>query len=214
MRFKVITIRNFRPSEDVSERCIKSASNYGVTVEKYNAITPNHKPMQILKNEGIQTDKFGEIWSRTSRAASAFLSHYFLWKECVETNEEYTIFEHDAVVIAPLPLNVKYNLMMSIGAPSYGKYKIPPILGVNKLISKQYFPGAHAYMLKPKAAKHLVDQAKLEAMPTDVFLHNNRFPWLEEYYPWPVVAKDSFTTIQNENGIRAKHSLNDKYKIL
>jgi hypothetical protein len=32
------------------------------------------------------------------------------------------------------------------------------------------------------------------------------FPWLEEYYPWPVVVDDSFSTIQNQQGCLAKHN--------
>jgi hypothetical protein len=47
-----------------------------------------------------------------------------------------------------------------------------------------------------------------------VFLHKERFPWLEEYYPWPVQAKDTFTTIQNVEGCQAKHRFNNEYKII
>ena len=46
----------------------------------------------------------------------------------------------------------------------------------------------------------------MEARPTDVFLNRNTFPFLEEYFPWPVEAKDSFTTIQSERGCTAKHN--------
>ena len=52
----------------------------------------------------------------------------------------------------------------------------------------------------------LIDQARMEARPTDVFLNVNTFPFLEEHDPWPVEARDSFTTIQSEIGCRAKHN--------
>ena len=51
------------------------------------------------------------------------------------------------------------------------------------------------------------------ARPTDVFLNIESFPWLEEYYPWPVKADDSFTTIQNEFGCYAKHNYGETYGI-
>ena len=73
-------------------------------------------------------------------------------------------------------------------------------------MSKNYFPGAHAYMLNPMGAKLLMKEAKRLARPTDVFLNINSFPWLQEYYPWPVEAVDSFTTIQNTQGCFAKHN--------
>jgi len=36
---------------------------------------------------------------------------------------------------------------------------------------------------------------------------------LQEYWPWPVEAHDSFTTIQNENGCLAKHNYGETYGI-
>ena len=109
---------------------------------------------------------------------------------------------------------VPYKGVLSLGAPSYGKFITPPNIGVNKLVSKQYLPGAHAYMVKPSAAKVLVDQARGYACPTDLFLRNDLFDFVEEYYPWPVLARDNFTTIQREAGCSAKHRYGETYQIL
>ena len=90
---------------------------------------------------------------------------------------------------------------------------LPRIMGWNGLVSKRYFPGAHAYMITPEGAKKLIEQAQKEALPTDVFLHIETFPWLQEYYPWPAEARDTFTTIQNKRGCTAKHNYKDGYEI-
>ena len=103
---------------------------------------------------------------------------------------------------------------INLGKPSYGKFNTPPLLGVNALTSKRYFPGAHAYRINPAGAARLLVQAKLYARPTDVFLNLDALEWLQEYYPWPVEARDSFTTIQKTEGCLAKHNYDDKYKIL
>ena len=42
----------------------------------------------------------------------------------------------------------------------------------------------------------------------------NNFPNLEEYYPWPVEARDSFSTIQKKEGCLAKHGYNDSYELI
>ena len=68
--------------------------------------------------------------------------------------------------------------------------------------------------MKPDAAKIIIEVAKQQAGPTDVFLHSKRFPFLEEYYPWPVEAIDSFTTIQNVAGCKAKHNYKRGYRII
>ena len=91
----------------------------------------------------------------------------------------------------------------------------PPLqFGVNPLTHKQYFGGAHGYMMSPGGATELIEMAKIAPGPTDTFLNLDNFPFLQEYYPWLVEAKDSFTTIQNENGCKAKHNYNESYKIL
>ena len=83
-----------------------------------------------------------------------------------------------------------------------------------KLISKQYLPGAHAYGITPKGARAIIEQTIFNAGPTDVFLNNRLFTWLEEYYPWPVKCNDEFTTIQNETGCLAKHNYGKQYAII
>ena len=106
---------------------------------------------------------------------------------------------------------VKYNTTAQLkgtGNQTTNLYNFGP------LIHKRYFGGAHAYMVAPEGAKLLIEKAKTDAGPTDVFLNIHNFPWLQEYYPWIAEAKDSFTTIQKEKGCLAKHNYNENYEIL
>ena len=210
----VITIFGNEKSEEAAERCIKSGLQIGgIQIKKWKATTPQDDIAKIIKDEKINTAYMDEVYSRTPNCIAAFLSHYSLWKHSVEINREVTIFEHDAVCINNINDDLTYKGVVSLGAPSYGKFNNPTSFGVVPLQSKPYFPGAHAYRVKPKAAQMLIDQARLEARPTDVFLNRNTFPFLEEKYPWPVEARDSFTTIQSVIGCKAKHNFNDKYEI-
>jgi len=207
MKSYVITIFDNPRSVQVADRCISSGKALGIDIEKFVAITPKQEIMAMANHEGIPTSGFKEIYSRFDNCLSAFLSHYSLWKMCVQDNEEYQIFEHDAVIVNQLPPEtLSYKGLVNLGKPSYGKYNDPQMIGVNPLTSKNYLPGAHAYRIKPWAAQELIDKAKSSAMPTDVFIHIQNFPWLEEYYPWPVEVRDNFTTIQNQRGCLAKHN--------
>jgi len=206
MKSFVITITDLPLSVKVAERCMSSADKFGLKTEIFPAITPKQKPKELFNKLGLNYSRFKEdTGSRPENVLSTFLSHYKLWNLCAQGKEIYTIFEHDAVILNELP-KANFQGCMNIGAPSYGKWKSPKLFGVNPLTSKPYFPGAHAYMLKPNAAKKLCETAKTHAMATDVFLQLSLFPWLEEYYPWPVTAKDTFTTIQNKTGVQAKHN--------
>lgn len=212
MKSYVITIKDLPQSIKSAQRCIDSMPEYNV--QMFDAVTPKNNPLKMLNDKGIPRTWFEEKYSNFTNCVSAFLSHHTLWEMCSNDNEEYQIFEHDAVCVGTIPRFINYTGCVSLGQPSYGKYKTPMTLGVNPLTSKRYFPGAHAYRLKPKAARAFIQYAKEMARPTDVYLNIDSFPWLQEYYPWPVVAKDSFTTIQNENGCFAKHNYGEKYEIL
>lgn len=216
MRSFVITIESIPESVEAANRCIQSAAKFGYVVEKFSAITPENDPIGLCEELGIDLAGFSESkkYSRLERCVSAFLSHRSLWVKCAESKEEFQIFEHDAVFVDNVPEFLNYKGCVSLGAPSYGRFNTPPSLGVNPLTSKPYFPGAHAYRLKSNAAAELVEYSFKHAEPTDIYLRLENFSWLEEYYPWPVVAKENFSTIQHEGGCSAKHAYNENYKLL
>ena len=215
MKAYVISIMENERSLQVAKRCIESGKKFDLEIKHFAAITPQrNNPHAIAKKKGIPFAKFKEVYSRFDNCLSAFLSHHTLWEKCAASEEEYIIFEHDAVIVNEIPKYISYDRVISLGKPSYGKWLTPLHLGVSPLVSKKYFPGAHAYRLKPAGAQALIDRAKTHAAPTDVFCCLANFPWLQEYYPWPVEARDSFTTIQKEAGCLAKHSYGETYEII
>lgn len=214
MKAYVITIQDNERSVQVAKRCIKSAKWFGVEVQQWKATTPKDNPIQKLIEDKVKISGLHEAYSRINNCAAAFHSHYSLWKHCIELNEQIMILEHDAIFVNQIPERLNFNKCISIGHPSYGKWNQATKLGVNILFSKRYFPGAHGYIVKPSACREFIKHARTKmARPTDVFLNIDSFPWLEEYYPWPVKADDNFTTIQNETGCFAKHNYGETYGI-
>ena len=69
-------------------------------------------------------------------------------------------------------------------------------------------------MVNPEGAQKILNKAKTCGAPTDIFLNVDTFPFLQEYYPWVCMAADSFTTIQKEAGVQAKHNFNETYGII
>ena len=205
MKAFVITVSDITHSVDVAKRCILSAEKFGLKVNIFEAITPKDNPLKILIENGIKESDFTERYSRKLNGISCFLSHYMLWKKATEINENILIFEHDAVVVDKIPEDDRFEGLLSLGKPSFGAFKIPPLNGINTLTSKRYLPGAHAYIVKPEAARKLMKQATIKANYTDVFLNIDTFSWLQEYYPWPVIAEDTFTTVQKIEACIAKH---------
>ena len=210
----IITIKDNEKSVAAAERCANSIKQFNPIF--HGAFTPADDPVGELEKLGIPIHGFkkGERYSVLEPTISAFLSHRSLWVKSVEMNEEMQILEHDAVATGYVPHVIKYDKCISLGKPSYGKFNNPSFIGNGPLVSKPYFTGAHAYRLKPAGAKILLEAAKKYACTTDVMLDIRRFAFLEEYYPWPFEAKDSFTTLQKLEGCKAKHNFGSKYEIL
>lgn len=209
MKSYVITIMDNRNSVSAAKRCQNSLPDYNV--EMFEAFTPKSIDVyEEFEKRGFDHTGFdpegGKTYSYKENAMAAFLSHTAIWQECLDEDIEVQIFEHDAVAVGMVPKFIPYKKCVSLGRPSYGNFKNAPRMGVHKLFSKPYFPGAHAYRMKPNGAKVLLEGARAHAKPTDIFLNSTDFPFLEEYYPWPIIANDSFTTIQRELGCRAKHN--------
>ena len=212
MKAFVLTIKDLDESEQAADRCIKSASKLDCVVEKFYGYSPQDDPLNMLKELNIPLDGFKEKFSYIEKCVAAFLGHRSLWKQAVALQKNVLVLEHDAEFVSHLPSNIINSTthdIISFGHPSYGKWNTPSILGAGKLVSKPYFPGAHAYMVTPYGASQALKKADKEAGPTDTFFNINRFPNLKEFYPWPIVANDSFTTIQRQEGCLAKHNWKD-----
>lgn len=218
MQAFVITIMNNKKSVESAQLCIQSAKKFDVKVEMFDAWTPDKDPEKFLINMNVPLYAFhsDKKFSRTDRCIAAFASHFSLWQKATKSHEPTLILEHDAIFVNSLPNENMMRGIINVGKPSYGKFKIPP-LGFHPLTSKPYLPGAHAYIVDKWGAHNLIERAKIDAGPTDVFIHSNRFTLpglLKEYYPWPVEARDKYTTIQHEGGCSAKHNWSDSYEII
>ena len=213
MKMFIITMTDNERSVQVAERCIKSGIKFDAYIKKHKAYTPqNCNVYEELKKLKYSEKGFIEKYSRPENCIAGFLSHHSLWKKCIRLNEPIVIFEHDAVLVGEIPQLQMFDIL-SLGKPSYGKFNTPKFIGYGSLVSKPYFPGAHAYRITPKGAQELIDESLHSARPTDIFIHSSKFT-LGEYYPWPVEARDSFTTIQRKEGCWAKHNYGETYEII
>lgn len=227
MKSYVITIQDHEYSEQCSKRCIESASQFDISVEKFygankhNAYVflndfgltwtwaDNNTRKLICEKTGLEQFPYTTKDLRSKIACS--ISHFLLWKKCIELDEPILILEHDAVFISPLP-NIEFNGAIQINDPSGGGYrgkwhssymKKRSTLGSHPLTRKRDiesiipdgFSGASAYMIKPWAAREFVDAFhKYGVWPNDATICLQLFPWLEEYYPFVTEVRQEKST--------------------
>ena len=197
MRAYVIAI-DHQLSAGLSERCVQSGARFGVDVEVFHGVMPRDYPRTLFNLDGLPTASFDRnAMAKPEHCMACFLSHRALWQRCADTDEPTLILEHDAVFVSALP-ELADALVANLGHPSYGPFATPPE-GLGPLVSRPAFPGAHAYYVSPEGARKLLAKER-EAKSPDMFLCLARFPFLQEWYPWPIVAEDDVSTTQRTEG--------------
>ena len=216
-----IRIKGLRQSETSALKCMLSGERFGLKIKPFDASTPETLDAD---SRGILDWDLGDFsqserYSRDGRVQACFLSHFLLWKLAINSGApRILILEHDAVITAPIPVPPKKGYKVcSFGRPSFGKFQTPGDGKPDEGKDRGYYPafsknqgaylgGAHAYAVSPEGAEALVREATTTGFcATDIFLSRNRFPWLLEYWPWPVKVDEYFTTVQKREGCEAKH---------
>lgn len=123
---------------------------------------------------------------------ACFMSHYRLWKKCVESDHPIMIFEHDAKFIRKFDLGELDNCPYSVvslndprGATRKSKIyhelisekSLSPVPWIDELTVPQGLPGNSAYYLTVMGAKKLISNTKeYGAWPNDALMCNQLMP--------------------------------------
>jgi GR25 family glycosyltransferase involved in LPS biosynthesis len=165
-------------SERLSTECVESAAKFGIVAEKFDGVYANHD--EIMAEHGVFCfPKMKEVKKQNLGFKGCFMSHYLLWKKCIELNEPIIIFEHDALMIRPLPENIldlfthHCILDYAIHDPNYedilakeGPFIVKhfPRIHDNKpsisKINNCHVRGSHAHIVTPLGAQTLLESVK------------------------------------------------------
>ena len=235
MKAFVITLKDNNYSERCSDRCINSAAEFGVKVFKYYGIDKEHAYIAMEENglkwswannntepttcpiTGLHTFPYTSADTTLAALTSKIgcsMSHYLLWKRCVDEDEPILILEHDAVFLRPLP-EFEFNGICQINDPSgaspggvwwsrqmkarggEGAFEKTWVRKENERLTPDGLAGNSAYVIKPWAAQELIDKYhELGVWPNDATMCKQLFPYLEEYYPFitKIIQTESTST--------------------
>lgn len=108
MKAIVIRLKDIEVSENLAEECIKSCKSHGLIVYPYNGIYGQEQIEKKHTEYGIKPWREKMKKNRLG-VKGCFLSHYSIWLHCIEINKPIIIFEHDAVLLRPLPENLEFD---------------------------------------------------------------------------------------------------------
>lgn len=210
MKAYVITLGKSIVSNTASNRLKDSSRKVDneFQIEKFNAHTPDDVKSLMTKYKikwnypwvGSQLDLSSGLQKTAYETAdpnkriACFLSHYTLWKKCVDTDEPILIFEHDAIFTKKLDMDMLYMSKYDIialndprGATRRAQLYYDmvrrsalDIVAVPKIDDDQIpqgLPGNSAYFIKPKGALKLLNAVReYGAWPNDAIMCKQLLP--------------------------------------
>ncbi len=222
MKAFVITLEGHEYSETKAARCIESAAEFGVEVEKFPAVSRARGPYVMnahsLKwtwakdNTAIDHCPFTGLrqhpYGKLAPKIGCSMSHYLLWLKCCYLNQPILILEHDAVFLRELP-DIDFKGICQIndplGATPRGEYwhnemvkRGPGVFNKTKVmkgLQPDGLAGNSAYLIKPFAAKELMEAfRKYGVWPNDATMCIQLFPYLQELYPFVTRVNQTVST--------------------
>lgn len=182
MKAFIITLSKIQSSYNSGIESKKSLNRIGIDAELFEG-TYGNDAVEIFEKENRNLKEIDGVNANTGKflypgVKGCFYSHYRLWKKCVELDEPIMIFEDDILIYNNyrevefeeiLILSINYD--WSISDP-YKKY----LEEKNKLLepipySQRFMPGASGYIIKPNAAKKLIDCYSNSYLPADVAIN-------------------------------------------
>jgi GR25 family glycosyltransferase involved in LPS biosynthesis len=183
MQAHIITLRGHELSERLSQECRAQAAKFNITALVFDAIwgkdyAEHASKLNIHIHPTVPNSKM------TIGHYGNFLSHFYLWQQCVKDAEPYLILEHDGYFIKPLPNNILDQFIDVLKLDSIDPYRKDyenviadefnmPLCIRNIKPSKikqagGYTWGCYAYIIKPHAAQKLINWVKEYGfLPTD-----------------------------------------------
>lgn len=224
MEYYAIVIRDNEISESAFKRLKESTP---IHINRRDAVTPrsvrtllhNHDLRWNYPWRGEQLDietgliKSAYLTKEPKRRIACALSHYFLWKKCLELNEPIVILEHDAMFTNKIDFDImdtKYDIV-GINDPRratrlsqvyHGEIQrqgrnICQVPWIDNQQIPQGLAGNSAYVMKPSGAKKMVGLAKTYGLwPNDALMCRQLIPSIgvtKKYYT-KVQGTESTTT--------------------
>lgn len=189
MKSFIICLSRIPASLKTATELKENLENTGMEVELFEG-TYGSDATRLMEEEGRTIHPFGlkgplDPGSRDANKISTpgvrgcFLSHFNLWKKCVELNEPIIIWEDDIILHRGFQ-EVEWNdvLILALGHPMKSPrwmHLLESPEGEPRALpyTSPSMPGCCGYAIKPHAAKKLIDTYEKTFLPADNAINRN-----------------------------------------
>lgn len=183
----VITIKGHSVSERLAARCIESCQRHQIPIQRWPAFDGTSgiikTPQELQDLKITKWLKVVDPYLSMTEVACA-LSHISLWARCVQLDRPIIVFEHDAIVVAPMKVHPIFGCIAYLGSQEQAKQGwsvVPTPPHSSHGYNYHFICRAHAYSIDPFVAKnmlaHVLRFGICESL--DLMLRADLFPVLQ-----------------------------------
>lgn len=161
----IICLEDYPKSMGPAQAALNSGQHHGWDIELFPGVDgSNIDVAQLIEHWGIQINSSNRKCQQQMHdrpgVRGCFLSHWLLWKHCVELDATIGIFEHDVEFLKePTNLPVFQDVLKLVEG---FEPRRPMPAGV-------WYEGSSGYLITPNGAKKLIDWTLLNGcLPSDV----------------------------------------------
>jgi len=227
MKTYIIRLEENEHSCKMAKDCYDQAIKFNLQPEFFKAINGLDAEKHYVSTRIKRARKFKK---NRPGVLGCFFSHYYLWSRCIKINEPIIILEHDGYFIRELPDNINdmfedvlkldrldpysknYNNLLKqeeslpVDTKKYFNTSAKKTSSKKYAGSGNYFKGAYSYIIKPLAAKKLIDHiTEFGHLPADQQIGDNivntmtTIPSLVRLHPFYAIGNNINTTSLTRN---------------
>lgn len=168
MRAFIIYLPDILHTRNAAYACYSSCMDFGIEAELYEGYLPSAADKFLserLMKPFSDGHKLYEIKNSKPGVRGCFVSHFTLWEKCAAGDSDFMILEHDAKMVSP-PVNYEFDDILHLDAWRFQENPLMegPFVQDYERIKKGHniFEGTYGYIVKPHAAKKLVECAQTQ----------------------------------------------------
>lgn len=179
-------------SIEYAKTAAESCERLGISFEFFDGIE-GKTSYEAWTNTGLEIKPGSMDHKKNNRsidaAACCSVSHALVWKKIFERRECAIIFEHDALMLHNIDLEIPDNKIVALGykLSDYRRYNHVKAGPPKSIFDINQHSGAHAYVITWKTAEILLNELKEKGGGGPV---DNRYFMVERYTKVPLAIMD------------------------
>ena len=168
----IIMMKDNAISEEYAKVCAESCEKNNTPweyIEWYDGNREDVKPMQTWKSIGIPISNIDTFRPKRSPAQCATSGHAMAWKKVMDSGEPAIIFEHDAILLHKIDIDIPDGMMVTLGykLENPQEYNHKQAGAPTEIINVKGngHEGAHAYAITHNTARSLLKELEERGIP-------------------------------------------------